>query len=501
MELKKAILTGISLLFLPTGAHTQMLSIHTGGTKVPPYHFEASARQHSMLSEAIRGSLLYRGEGFNLEPGHLSHFEYSFKDDSYILRLRDNLRFHNGRNVTIVDLEFAITRGFFSNKPNFFSARFGEIKGVGKIKPGTKFTSGKIEGITILDENTLKIKLNAPNPSFLHNLTSPYYSLIPIESLKEDYLSWKTKPIGAGKYAVESIDTKEQHMTLKRDDTISEKPTRILVSWNGSISKATFDISFEHLDGYQEYVSQLPVMVKIIEFSNVNTLGSNPSFKKLTSEIIKQSPFIASELGIKPADQVLPSHFWGRATTITKSTTQAVKSLAKPFENKTVKAALFSGKPISKKNHYYVRELISRFKEFGINLIIETTENKFFDKHLCEKYSFFISGKVVDYTDPIVMFGAYRTGGHDPFLAPTEPQRKRFDILYRQCATSNKSPQQRANCVKELSQFTYDNNIVLALSEEPSLTYYNKKTIKTLGKQTQPLTLRLDNILTTGIQK
>ena len=139
----------------------------------------------------ILGQLIYMTDSYDLKPGLLESFNWDFKEKAYTLKLRDGLIFHNGRKVDSKDLEFTLLRGFFSKKPSFASAFINNIEGAENIKPDSKYRSGMISGVKIVDERTVKVKLKEPNPSFLHSIARAYYSLVPMEELKDNFQSWK----------------------------------------------------------------------------------------------------------------------------------------------------------------------------------------------------------------------------------------------------------------------------------------------------------------------
>ena len=130
----------------------------------------------------ILGQLIYTSNSYDLEPGLLESFSWDFENSAYILKLKPNLHFHNGRKVTSKDLEFSLLRGFYSSRPSFFLAFLNNIKGIDAIKGKKKFASGQVSGIKVIDERSISVKLNEPNPSFLHSLARAYFSVVPIEA-------------------------------------------------------------------------------------------------------------------------------------------------------------------------------------------------------------------------------------------------------------------------------------------------------------------------------
>ena len=107
-------------------------------------------------------------------------------DTTYIVKVDNSKRWHNGTIVTAKDVQFTIDR----------------------LKEGQSIYAYNVEkviSVEILDNSTIKINLSEPVPFFEYNLTFPilpsnYY-------FEEDFYNTTKIPIGTGIYEIKSIES------------------------------------------------------------------------------------------------------------------------------------------------------------------------------------------------------------------------------------------------------------------------------------------------------
>lgn len=167
------------------------LNVYLGNSLNSPYGVHTSGPVLANMNLLVLGQLIKQVNESDVETGILESCNYDLIKNSYILRLRQNLYFHNGRKANARDLEFSLLRGFYSSSKSFFHTFLGNIIGVQEIVNGEIFKSGEVEGIRIVDEFTLEVKINGHGSSLFHSLCAPYFSLVPIEEFENDYLTWK----------------------------------------------------------------------------------------------------------------------------------------------------------------------------------------------------------------------------------------------------------------------------------------------------------------------
>ncbi|HAG91520.1 MAG TPA: hypothetical protein DCL41_06595, partial [Bdellovibrionales bacterium] len=145
------------VLNLMNSKKNKVLRFQIGVNGRAPYLEDTSGEILSSFNAAVLGQLLTTDEDFNLQPGLLEKFDYEQSTNSFVLRLKSNLKFHNGRSVNSKDLEFSLLRGFFSSNSSFYSVYLKNIEGIDQIDPTRSlFKSGAVSGVKIVDDLTLK---------------------------------------------------------------------------------------------------------------------------------------------------------------------------------------------------------------------------------------------------------------------------------------------------------------------------------------------------------
>ncbi len=117
---------------------------------------------------------------------------------TYTFKLRDDVKFHNGRKVTAGDFVFTFTRQL---DPKFKGAvgpqNLSKVKGAKEMQDG-KATA--VEGFSAPDDATFKITLTQPDPALLLRLATPFMSVIPKEAVSATEAKWTGNPVGAGAF-------------------------------------------------------------------------------------------------------------------------------------------------------------------------------------------------------------------------------------------------------------------------------------------------------------
>ncbi|MCB9025396.1 MAG: ABC transporter substrate-binding protein [Bdellovibrionaceae bacterium] len=477
------------------------LNILMSDTNIAPYAENASGGMLATFNAAVLGQLIETDESFNLTPGLLEIFEFDYLKSAYILRLKKGLKFHNGREATSKDLEFALLRGFFSKNSSFYRVYLVNLKGIEKVNPKDNFTSGKVAGIKVIDNLTVEVNLSSPNPSFLHVLTNPYFSLVPIEELKEDYITWKNVPIGVGPYKVVGQGFKDSHVKLELIDKSIKGPSSVNI-YTFPVSDVKFDIiSQGHSDsiklGYIKEETHKPKSMRTIFFSNSNPLGQDINFKRAIHNLLDRQDFSSDKYSILPASQMLPRHFWGRSLDGFKSNLDKAKELINKIPNdllvKQWEVPFFGANQLSDYHKYISQKLSSQFSKIGLKVKFVTTTEKFPSKEFVKEFPMWIASMVTDYLDPLIMFSAFRSDSAFGFIHPLGRDSVNFDSLYKEAANA-KTMEERIKSIKSLSEFVKEQAVAVAIGEEKGVYYRNSSTIISLGDQPQPLVLFIKNI-------
>jgi ABC-type transport system substrate-binding protein len=146
--------------------------------------------------------LLYQGlvtydDGLKVIPCIAKDWQLSPDRLTYTFHLRPGVRFSNGREVVASDFVYSLERNLDPKTDGLTEGYFEGIDGA------LDFRAGKtvhVRGIRAPDSNTLVIKLQAPDPTFLYILTLPGAYVIPREEVEKFGSSFASHPVGTGPY-------------------------------------------------------------------------------------------------------------------------------------------------------------------------------------------------------------------------------------------------------------------------------------------------------------
>lgn len=153
-----------------------------------------SAGTREVLFNIFEGLVKPDSEG-NLNPAVASAFELSEDHKTYTFTLRDNVKFHNGEEVTAEDVKYSIDR-------------CADTSGDGTLMVSAYSIISSVE---IVDEKTIRIHLTEANVDFLAYLTT---AIIPKDSAD----SQGSHPVGTGPFKYVSRSPQENIIIEKFKD-------------------------------------------------------------------------------------------------------------------------------------------------------------------------------------------------------------------------------------------------------------------------------------------
>ena len=117
-------------------------------------------------------------------------------DNSYLIKLRENVRWSDGQSFTAEDVQFTIDR--LKDSQTIYSSNVQDVTGV-----------------DIVDDYTVKINLDREVPFFEYNLTFPILSKEYYQG--EDFSSTgkNSSPVGTGKFKI--TDAQSSYLTLEKN--------------------------------------------------------------------------------------------------------------------------------------------------------------------------------------------------------------------------------------------------------------------------------------------
>ena len=155
-------------------------------------HTSTSAGKREIFFNIFEGLVKADPEG-NFVPALAESYEISDDATTFTFKLRKGVKFHNGSDLTVEDVVYTLDkcRGAETGVP--LLGAYSEI-----------------ESVTAIDENTVEIKLKAPNIEYLAYLNT---AIIP-----HDYADQDTFPIGTGPYKFKSRSVQENIILEKFAD-------------------------------------------------------------------------------------------------------------------------------------------------------------------------------------------------------------------------------------------------------------------------------------------
>ncbi|WP_195335537.1 peptide-binding protein [Paraclostridium bifermentans] len=164
-------------------------------------------------------SLLSFDKNLNPKPELAKSYEISDDNLSITFKLNDNIKWNDGKTLTADDVAFTFTS--LADK-GYTGSKYGYVEKLKGAKDYHEGSADKIEGIEVIDKNTIKFTFAEPYSPGLTNLGSigiipkHIWGEVPIAQWK-DKKDLLTKPVGTGPYEVVSF-TEGQDVQLKRND-------------------------------------------------------------------------------------------------------------------------------------------------------------------------------------------------------------------------------------------------------------------------------------------
>jgi oligopeptide transport system substrate-binding protein len=167
----------------------------------------------SVIKSIFDGLMDYKPGTTELDPDLAESYTVSEDGLTYTFKLRDGLKFHNGRAVTSADVKYSLERAVTPATQSPGGGYFSMIKGYDEVSGGKATT---LEGIATPDDKTVVITLTRPDATFLHLMAINFSYVVPKEEVEKAGADWGKMPVGTGAFKfVEWVPG--QKITLERN--------------------------------------------------------------------------------------------------------------------------------------------------------------------------------------------------------------------------------------------------------------------------------------------
>lgn len=463
------------------------LNILLSDSGTSPYSKEATYFSKIIFDAAVFSQLI-EFKGDNINPMLLKNAYYDFQNDEYVLVLNDNIYFHNGRKANIYDLEFSILRYYFTKEKIYPKFYFNNILGIDEIANNniTKYQTGLVKGMRIIDEQTIRVKLKIKDMEFLLSLSNSEFSLIPIECLQDNYIDWKTVPIGAGNYAVDFEGYSNGVVKLKKYNVTNSNLPNHVELHTIKDPNIHYDILRERpnsqiIEQYDVFYANDSVKQLGLTFTNINKLANNLNFRKFVQAALNSKEFEEkfSNLGFK---EIVPNKKWGIIGENISYSPEKAKyyydKIPQSLKNKVWSVAVYAdGHKLPEYVKIFSEEVKRQLALYGFHIQFVTYDTQILNKNLAVKSPFDISPFTVEQYDRIHNYSRFTSAWEDKYLKPLHD--KKFEHLYKLAESA--SPEKRFILLSEMNKQIYNQVYFVPLLDRKEVIYYNKNVISSLG--------------------
>ncbi len=155
------------------------------------------ATTHGSGDKRVFSGLVSFDPRLNLTPDLAESWDVSSDGTVYTFHLRQNAKFHDGRPVTAKDVVYSWERAASpAIESDTVLTYLGDIVGIREMTDGR---ADHISGLTIIDDHTLQVTIDAPKPYFVLKLT--YATAFVLDRANvESGEEWFRTPNGTGPY-------------------------------------------------------------------------------------------------------------------------------------------------------------------------------------------------------------------------------------------------------------------------------------------------------------
>jgi len=151
----------------------------------------------SMIKSLFDGLMDYKPGTTELVPDLAESYEIQDGGTVFTFKLRQGVKFHNGREMTAEDVKYSIERAVNPATQGPGGGFFGSIVGY------EDFTGGSAQGlagIEVLDSHTVRFVLSRPDATFLHVMAINFSFVVPKEEVEKSGADFGKSPVGTGAF-------------------------------------------------------------------------------------------------------------------------------------------------------------------------------------------------------------------------------------------------------------------------------------------------------------
>ncbi len=169
----------------------------------------------SMIKSLYDGLMDYAPGTTDLRPGLAESYDISEDGKVFTFKLREGVKFHNGREMTAEDVKYSLDRVTNPKTQSPGAGFFGSIEGFDAISNGETET---LEGVKVIDPLTVEITLSRPDATFLHVLGLNFGAVVAKEAVEEAGADFGKTAMGTGAFKLAEWTIGQRLVFEKNED-------------------------------------------------------------------------------------------------------------------------------------------------------------------------------------------------------------------------------------------------------------------------------------------
>ncbi|MBI3954367.1 MAG: peptide ABC transporter substrate-binding protein [Chloroflexi bacterium] len=175
-------------------------------------HLTSDTTSAGLVVEIFSG-LVALDTDLKIIPDIAERWDLSGGGAVFTFRMRDNVKFHNGKAVTASDLKYSFERVLDPRTESPVADTY--LNDIVGAQDKLKGQAREVRGVRVIDDRTLEITIDAPKPYFIAKLTYPTAYAVDRQNV-ESGSGWTNKPNGTGPFKLTEW-TIGQRIVLERN--------------------------------------------------------------------------------------------------------------------------------------------------------------------------------------------------------------------------------------------------------------------------------------------
>ncbi|WP_188909265.1 ABC transporter substrate-binding protein [Aureimonas endophytica] len=151
----------------------------------------------SMIKALFDGLMDYEPGTATLRPGLAESYQISADGKVFTFKLREGVKFHNGRALTAEDVKYSFERTTNPKTQSPGAGFLGSIEGFDKMQSGE---ASELAGVKVVDPKTVEVTLSRPDATFLSVMALNFSFVVPKEEVEKYGADFGRHPVGTGAF-------------------------------------------------------------------------------------------------------------------------------------------------------------------------------------------------------------------------------------------------------------------------------------------------------------